>query len=841
MNFESFLANRLEVRLRQPRVLVVYDPERRYDAIVAGMAEDKTRVLDCGGDLLEARESALDALVALGQDGTCKGRLILYIPDSRPLEDSDRCANPFAAFEAAGAVFPDGAGDDFRQLCLQFLPEQSGKIEELFAQGEPTISIVNSLRSGATDSAILRDLLQADGPKDMLVKFLTAGAATAKQLKDTTYWLKDFKDLVARTLGLTMDGPKEAVEDLRAQLWRYLLFSEFACDLPVALPPELASVPHAGKSHEPFLRSLCETLRDRTSSQQSYEEAAMKVAAELNLENVCRGIEDFGELDTFSFEERGFLRRFASQLESGNLEAAIDIVSRRQGSFWVERDAKRSAEWRLADLAARLLLDLHAMKADLAAKRELDDWIAFYTKGFAKMDAIHRAMEQVAAEILPVQAPLAGVLAMARDAYHQACDCLARKFQDAAAGAGWPSTNYPRAVDIFDQWVEPHWKSGERVAIFWIDAMRYELAMMVESQMSTRHSTKLDAVCGCLPGLTPLGMAALLPGASSALEVAVESGKPVAMMHGKPVTGPKGRSDVMAAHVGANRTTTVELEDIARGKFPEDLAAIEVLAVRTTEIDSMGESNPLSLIAQLPAILRKINLAVNALADAGFHRAVLATDHGFAWMQETSAGNAISKPPGDWAMTKDRVLLGAGSGDGNSLVLPVAAAGIRTSHSHVALARGMATYSAGVTYFHGGLSPQEAIIPVLSIQLKPAEPSTGAPRVDITLTYRGQNEGTVTTLMPTVALAYPAADLFGPANVQVVLQAIDQTGNLVGEAASSALVDPASREISMARGMAVKIPLRLKEGFEGEFKVVATDPATGATFATIKLKTDFHH
>ena len=62
-------------------------------------------------------------------------------------------------------MFPDCAGDDYRQLCLQFLPEQSGAIEGMFATGdEPAISVINSLRSGAVDSPVLRDVLDADGP-----------------------------------------------------------------------------------------------------------------------------------------------------------------------------------------------------------------------------------------------------------------------------------------------------------------------------------------------------------------------------------------------------------------------------------------------------------------------------------------------------------------------------------------------------------------------------------------------------------------------------------------------------------------------------------------------------
>lgn len=841
MTFESFFTSRLDSRLCQRRLLTIHDPEGRYREIAFGMADGTTTVLDCGGDLLEAREKALEALAALGEDATCKHRLVLYLPAERSLEDADLCSDPYAAFVAAGAVFPDGAGDDYRQLCLQFLPEQSGAIEGMFATGdEPTISVINSLRSGAVDSPVLRDVLDADGPKDILVKFLTAEGNTLKALKAASHWVKDLKDLVARTLGLKLEGPKEAVDQLQEHLWRYLLFSEFAADLPVELPPALVPVPRAGKSQEAFVRSLCMTLRDLGKAQQAYEEAATRVSDQLGLEGLCAGINDFGELDTFSFEERGFLRRFASELEAGRFDDARGVVLRRQGSFWVERDARRSAEWQLADLAARLLLELESLAPELSAKRSLDGWIDFYTSSFAKVDSLHRAMEQVAAEIAPVAPPLSGVLAQSREAHRAACDGLARKFQTEAEG-GWPSPTISRAVDTFDRWVEPRWKSGERVAYFWIDALRYELAMSLESSLGVTHGTKLEVACASLPCVTAIGMASLLPGAASHMEIGVEEGKPVPRIHGKPVTGPRERGDVLAAHVGVNRSAVVDLETLANGKLPDGLESIEVLAVKTTDIDSLGENNPLYFIAMLPGILRKIQIAVNHLADAGFNRAIIASDHGFAWMFSTSAGNAVTKPPGDWKMTKERALLGSGSSDSNSLVMAVANAGIRTSHPQIAVPRGMATYTAGVTYFHGGISPQECILPVIDVQLKPTQSQDMSQRIDVNLTYRGANTGTVTTLLPSMELSYPAADLFGPPIVRILLIATDSSGKPVGDAGSSAVVDPVSREINLERGKSIKVPLRLTEGFEGDFQVIATDPGTGAAYATLKLKTDFHH
>ncbi|MEI7773566.1 MAG: PglZ domain-containing protein [Verrucomicrobiota bacterium] len=843
MTFESFFTKLVHDRLRLPRLLTLHDPHGLYRGIILGLQDDRTTVIDCGGDLLEAREKSLEALAALGEDTTSNRRLLLYVPWIRSLADSGELrADPFGAFIAAGAVFPDRAGDDYRQLCLQFLPEQAGFIESLFATGErPSIAVINSLVSGAVDSPVLKDLLNADGPKDMLVKFLTAAPQTIRNFKTTAHWLKDLKDLVARTLGLKLEGAKEDVEQLQQQLWRYLLFSEFATDLPVELPESLRLIPRAGKSQEPFVGSLCATLRDTGAAQQAYEDAATLVSDQLNLEGCCHGIEDFGSLDTFSFEERSFLRRFALELKGDNFESARMVVAQRRGSFWVEHDSRRSAEWQLADLAARLLMELDGLRIELAGKRTLDGWIAFYTESFAKVDSLHRTMEQVAAEISPVTPPLTEALLQSRETHQNACDLLARKFQQEVEAAGWPSATLPRSVDTFDRYVKPPWKAGERVAYFWVDALRYELAMALEANLATQHVIKLEKVCASMPCLTPIGMAALLPGADTLLEVVEDEGKPVARIGGKIIANPQDRAKLMADYLGGHRTQMVDLEDIAHGKFPENIATIEVLSVKTTDIDSLGENNPRYFIATIPSILRKIQTAVNHLAEAGFKRAIIATDHGFAWMSGASAGNAVAKPAdGEWTINKDRVLLGTGSGNSTSLVMPAINAGIHTTLPSLAVPKGMATYTAGITYFHGGFSPQECILPVLDIKLGLAPKSTAQP-VEINLTYRGANKGNITTLTPSLELAYPTADLFGPAAVRLILTAYNSDGDVVGEVATSAMVDSVSREINLERGKAIKVSLRIKEGFEGSLKVIASDPSTGTSFASITLKTEFHH
>jgi hypothetical protein len=337
-------------------------------------------------------------------------------------------------------------------------------------------------------------------------------------------------------------------------------------------------------------------------------------------------------------------------------------------------------------------------------------------------------------------------------------------------------------------------------------------------------------------------MAALLPGAGEDFRVTVVSDNVVPVVKGRTLPALPQRLDYIKEVVGPNRFAAVELSEIITAK--DNLASlnhVEVLVVRTSEIDQLGESNPGYLVGLLPGALRDLQLALNRLADAGFSAAVLATDHGFCWFDSAESGDAIQKPAGEWVEVKNRALLGAGQPNAQVLCLEATQVGIKGEIQRYVAARGLATFTKGVRYFHEGLSLQECLLPVVQIGLKPTPQKTAALRIELFLTYRGASQGVVTTLRPSVEVSLPGSDLFGPAEVSFVLEGFDANGKKVAQTASSPVTDPATGEVRMSRGQSIKVPIRIDEKFDGQFTLRAAHPGTGEIFATLKLTTDFHH
>ena len=840
--FEQFVTERLHGLLAARRVLTVYDPEGRYHEIVAGLANSKVRLVELTDDVIAARENAFEQLSELGADATHSRALVVYLPRARKLDEEGRCEDPFTPLALAGALFPDGEGHSYLSLCQQFLPDEAAAVEDLFKQGEPVFEVINSLQTGTEAAPVLSQLLKAEGTREIVIELLCLGDKETRKFEKSPHWQQELRGLAAKSLGVELPAGALKVEDVRAVFWRYILFSEFAGDLPGQLPSALTGVRRATGAQLNLALDLCSALRDRSSAQPYYEESARRVADELKLEQHCAGIADFGRLDTFPFEERTFLRSFAKVLLEGKVEDASRIIEERAKSFWI-RDASRAAEWKLAACCLALQRRISEVQAQLKtdAPVSVSAWMDFHVSTLHRLDAAHRELEQVAQESELTSPELLEALTKARNDYRELCDRVARLFQDGVAKEGWPVSGRRRATDVFDQCVRTAWTQGKRVAFFWVDALRFDLAKLLEQSVSNRHSVTVEAVCAQLPTITRVGMAALLPGAETDFRLVIEAGDVTPQVKGVSVTSVNDRFEVVKNFLGADRTRLMNLDDLVAAKSLTDLKGVAVLVVKTTDIDLLGENNPGYFMQLLPDALRKLQQALNRLADAGFDQAVLATDHGFCWFDSASAGAAVSKPAGDWVEVKNRSLLGSGQSNGQVMSLEAPHVGIRGEIQQYVAARGMATFTKGVQYFHEGLSLHECVIPVVQVSLKAAEKKVASAPVELVLTYRGATTGKITTLRPSVEIACPSGDFFALEEIRFLLEGRDAKKTRVAEVAPSLSVDPGTNEVIIRPGQALKVPIRIEETFQGAFILRALNRETGEIYGELKLETDFHH
>lgn len=838
MKFTEFIQNEIfNKRLQNHSCLAVYDPERRYREVCLEMASGKIAVVDATESSLESRRAALDALGKLGEPNSPLEGLLVYIPARKPVDEQEKMVDPFAVYAAAGACFPEKTGDEFLQLCLNFKSGYEAEIRQLFKENsQPSFAMIDAI-GGGVNFPQLRAILGVESAREMLLALLAPNEKQKESLKTQNGWDAEVRQLVENSLKYNLKTKAKTQAAIADELWRFVLFSEFAFDLPQELPADLRSVPRAPEEILWFVEDLCESLRNDLKKQAVYLEKAVEVERELNLPAICEGIEDLGEKDTFAFEERSFLNRAKTGIKENDFAMTRQMLARHERSVWRGRGETQTL-WALVKAALELIETCDDCEERLAENsRSQTALIDFYVGTLRTADRLQREFEQSVSNLVAPSDLMREIIRQARSRYARLSEKAQTVFVKHLETEGWTPSGKLANAEVFDRFVGERLKDhGSRVAFFMVDALRYELGVELEKLIAEDNPVETHTAFAQLPTVTVVGMASLLPGAKADLTLECASGNLVPRLAGAPVTNVAQRMDVLRKKFG-DRFEETTLSKLVNQK-PKIASTVNLLVLRSTEIDSQLENNPETTLGLIPQTLQYIRAALHKLRSLGFTEAVIAADHGFFLNTQAEAGDVCKKPAGgNWQIcAHDRIWFGEGGSDDSNLVLPAEKLGLRGDFSKAAVPRSMAPYRAGYLYFHGGASLQEAIVPVLVVKLQPVQKFKEA-KVEVAISYKNGAKK-ITTEVPVIEVEFHSEDLFVQ-QVEALIEAYDDQGNVVGRPGTGGDINPATQTVTLTKGSRMQIVLRMASDFEGKFTVKALNPTTRAGYGSLNLQTDY--
>lgn len=830
MTIEEFISEQVFQKRLEQRVLVVYDEAKRYRDLCLSMGSNSLLVVDASASSIESRESASEALSAFGQGGH---KLLVYVPSAVPVADEDKQKDPFSVYGSCGEVFPNGDGDSYLSLCLKAKPDHQAEVRQAFEQDpNPSFAVINGI-GGGLQWPTLRALLNVESSPEIVSALMVPDAKQREGLNGSEAWVAEAKQLFDQVLDLKLTTRGKKWKSISEELWRFVLFSEFVFDLPGDLPSSLESVPRAHAAARPIIENLCDGLRQDLRKQEDYIQYAEQIERDFNLENVCHAVDDLGERDTFPFEERTFLQMAIKAIESNDIEALNAILSHRKASIWSNR-GENETQWDLVAAAKNLIESC----ADLL--RELPEHsssqaalLDFYLTSLREADRLQREFEQAVTNYWDATGLLKPVTEKARKEYCKLTDKVQHLFIKQLADNGWPPENRLYNADVFDEVVAPKLKaSGQRVAYLMVDALRFELGLELEKQLKDEFEITLKPAYACLPSITLVGMASLLPGAGKELSIKKSSTGMVPMLGEVPVATVAQRMAIFEKRYGS-RFAEMKVDNFVDNQHKFD-KAVELAVLRSYEIDSQFENNPKNAPKVILSELKNLRVAISMLQKQGFNQVVIATDHGFYMDRLIQGGDVCPKPAGDWELTHDRIALGKGNADQNHYVIPANQVGVKGDYSHIAGPTSMATYSRNKLYFHGGASLQECVVPVMEVKLKVQ--TKVAQQTEVTLSYKN-GATAITSRRPIVELSITSDDMF--AQTEILLEAHNEIGDVIGEAKIGGAVNAATRTVSLQPGDVQKVTIIMDDDFEGAFSIKALNPNTLAEFTQLKLKTKY--
>ena len=832
-----YLRQLLGEQLRKRRLVVFYDPRREFEPFFdelehagPGLGGLPRVVLDTGHDTtahLARFEGSFFGLRAAVEPVVERDRpefLIVYLPGAT----RDRRGSVLMEIEKGGNCY----GPPLKRLARNVLRDfyTDGAIDNLLASDKVTYrEIADFLErsTGGREASTLRTLFGAASSEVLLAKWLADPSQDEAISERRT--LDELLKLIGSRLGLDVDA-RIAVSAARTRVLRYVLANEFRSDLTGEPPASMSMIATpATKEHLDRVREVGSRLRAAHAA--AYEAIADKIEAELGLRTARIDAAHLGSIDTFRFEEQALLAHVAALVAKKAFVAAVEIISARSRSFWVDRDVRRRAQWEACRLMAELgqaVEEVRPEVSQLASKGAGDAarWLEAYAGagGWHRVDLLQRNLEAWTAS-MDDEPEADQALGVVRRHHEDLLKKMASGFSQAFVHGGWTISGALNQTRIYPEAVE---RMGGRVAYFVVDAMRYEMGVELAQLLQQSEDVTVRPAIAVLPSITPLGMAALLPGASSSYSVVEHKCRLAARIDGTVMPALAERmKHLRAVRPKAKDLGVGEVLQRSTKSLKRTLDDVGLLVVRSQSIDGVGEMDGGLLARQImDTVVGNIARAVRKLSKLGFDAFVVTADHGHQFSVRKGEDMTMEKPGGSTVDQHRRCWAGhGGKTPAGCLRVSGAELGYDTDLEFV-FPEGLAVFAAGgdLAFHHGGISLQELVIPVVTLRL----PSTqGATDASVRVRLAGLPE-VVTNRTFGIRLLLDGG-LFQTESiaVRVVLVSGQEEVGQAGMAVNAEL-DRLTGILGVERGNEAAVGLMLTRDDCETVRVVVQDPATDA-------------
>ena len=722
-------------------LVVWYDPEQAYHSAAAALSLPNATVACYEGSFFKLRKQ-IDHLLNDAQPP----RLVVYVPMERTETDS-----ALIELDCAGAIMqprqqPPACNTRLSVVARNALKpilgeDQVAEIERQVESGKLSLANLDSLADKGKDisAGVLTLIFGSANPQEVAMAFLHSDQYDAEIGK------KEAEKELRRLLEVSFDIELPAVESLskwRVKFGRFVMLTNFVTALKKQTPAVLSSVPVASSPGgiDACVR-LARTWRNSRDVRDSYVAAANKVEQELGLGQLQLPVEPLKENETFLCVERALLVHTEGELLKSASAALLQLAEYRLSRFWADVIPAIQARWALIYSAAEVLIEADRVgKALKKAPITIPALVKAYAEDdepWCLLDTHHRNMESRKYNFEFAtngdHQCLDKLVTKAEQRYTEVGSELARHFVTSFQKAKHPIPGLLRQAEVFDREVKPL-LGDSKLAYVWVDALRFEMARELCRLLKDDFELEIQPAIGAIPTITEIGMAALLPKAQgSAKVVAAGGGKLALEIGGKVIKDRKDRVAFLKENAGVP-VFDAKLDDLLpkpTKRVKDGIQGAGLILITSQEIDELGEAdNVAQARLQIDGVLSHLRRGVRVLADHGIKTIVLVADHGHLFADEIGDDMKIEFPGGKVEDLHRRVWVGVGGNSEPSyLRTSLASLGV-DSEFDIATPWTFAVFKAkggGRAYFHGGLSPEELIIPVVVMHsaAKATAPSTG--------------------------------------------------------------------------------------------------------------------
>jgi hypothetical protein len=531
-----------------------------------------------------------------------------------------------------------------------------------------------------------------------------------------------FKQMVAETFGFESDTEDEKwAEEFTALVAVTELYcgTEKRDDFPLK---NLLSRVAGFRKSEPdatyFDRRLAfvRKWQDSSSTKDAYKMRIKSLEKQYNLTHWASQLPLDVATQGFLQVEVGLRNAVLQELrEIETLKEAEDFLINGRASF--ERRAKgfwtKEGEipfWDILYRAAETVWCVKMARDELENVLQAEEMLKHYADSWWQADRAYRQFKGNIYSAMDKKSDYGALSLWVDKIYYAYLSQLNGRFCDGLETmAKWKFSALPFAGDFWGNNIK---SDGKRRAIFFVDALRYELGHQLAERLQNHFTMEISAYYANIPTVTSLGMAELLPKSDKELEISI-SGKNWDIWH-PAVNGnlqeKSVRKELIEKQCGD--VHFLELEELLSQTPPKLKSKNGMYVVFSTEIDATGEhvgQLAIGLFSNLVDDVTTAALKIALLVD-GIH---IISDHGFLMLFDVAETDKVEIKEDALLIADERYGVGTDIERKNRIKFP-----LQGSSLEVIFPRGITCFKTpgSYDYVHGGLSLQEVVIPHIKLE-----------------------------------------------------------------------------------------------------------------------------
>lgn len=478
-----------------------------------------------------------------------------------------------------------------------------------------------------------------------------------------------------------------------------------------------------------FINNL---MRDKTTKQY-FEELSKEIEKEFGIEDLLNSMEidDYSSSDAFESVDKYVLKYLVDKLFNGIGEYEIykNYIDIRENKYWYE---KLENEYNLLKVSIAFFEKINAIQDSIKIV-DIDKFAKDYADNFSEVDTLYRKVYFYFDNIEDKDIFINLKNKIENIYVNDFMSELSIKWSDTIANMSkYDSNRMTLQKDFYKNYIRPFNDKKDRIIVIISDAFRYECAKELNTRLKTLASkSDIGYMQGLVPSYTKLGMASLLPNnelsrVKDSDDILVD-GQSSSSINDRELLLQKENPDSIAVkYDDLYEMTKLEWKKLFSGK--------KVVYIYHDTVDNAGEHNENTIFTACDKAINELEKLVRDLHTtfSGIN-AFITADHGFfykrgkvesyektsktvnATKQKTrySYSDSISNDEGILSINLDYVF-GKDSGY------------VNIPKGNIIFAR----QGTGINYVHGGILPQEIIVPV--IDFKSTRTSDDSKKVGIT-------------------------------------------------------------------------------------------------------------